>query len=194
MTSLTGRILGQAFARGQVLLVKLLVVEAPEPNRCRQIPWACTGTLAVHGLTVLCRLVILVWVSVSSMGGWFIVASLVLPLLLRAAVAGALLGAVVGAVFALLSLITSPHGSLWLGFTQMVAFTMVALPAGALAGLITCAGALIGFAHQLSNVLCRKLAPCSCGDPRCRHHDDHLCRTCTNSCGELAGSLVRHGD
>lgn len=69
MTSLTGRILGQAFARGQVLLVKLLVVEAPEPNRCRQIPWACTGTLAVHGLTVLCRLVILVWVSVSSMGG-----------------------------------------------------------------------------------------------------------------------------
>lgn len=76
-------------------------------------------------------------------GGWFIVAPVALPLLLRAAVAGALLGAFVGAGSTLLDLIAQQHGSLWLGFSQMVVLGMIGIPVGALAGLITGVGALI---------------------------------------------------
>lgn len=77
-------------------------------------------------------------------GGWFVVAPVVLPLFVRAAVTGALLGAFVGAAITLLSLVTQPHGSIWRGFTQMVVLGMIGLFVGALAGLVTCVGALIG--------------------------------------------------
>lgn len=76
-------------------------------------------------------------------GGWFVVAPVALPLLLRAAVAGALLGASVGAGLTLLDLIAQQRGSLWLGFTQMVVLGMIGIPVGALAGLMTGVGALI---------------------------------------------------
>lgn len=76
-------------------------------------------------------------------GGWFVVAPVALPLLLRAAVAGASLGAFVGAGLTLLDLIAQQHGSLWLGFTQMVVLGMIGIPVGALAGLMTGVGALI---------------------------------------------------
>lgn len=77
-------------------------------------------------------------------GAGSLVASVALPLFVRAAVAGALLGAFVGTTSTLLSLITQPHGSLWLGFTQMVGLGLIGLFVGALAGFITCVGALIG--------------------------------------------------
>lgn len=76
-------------------------------------------------------------------GGWFVVAPVALPLLLRAAVAGALLGAFVGAGLTLVDFIAQQHGSLWLGFTQMVVLAMIGIPVGALAGLMTGVGALI---------------------------------------------------
>ncbi|WP_309070913.1 hypothetical protein [Arthrobacter sp.] len=43
----------------------------------------------------------------------------------------------------LLDLIAQQHGSLWLGFTQMVVLGMIGIPVGALAGLMTGVGALI---------------------------------------------------
>lgn len=76
-------------------------------------------------------------------GGWFVVAPVALPLLLRAAVAGALLGAFVGAGLTLLDFIAQQRGSLWLGITQMVVLGMIGIPVGALAGLMTGVGALI---------------------------------------------------